>query len=165
MQKALSALCIILVWGALTLTLGKVVDRKQFGQCVVGTDVDDFTNEKSPSLVCIGEGDNSGDHVVVLLCSKQLFGTLLRAGTQLYLGETIGILYRFDKGKLGKESWRYRDSVATSRDKDIHNHFVEGIQKAKKLFFKVGDEDSFVDLTGSAGAVTEYKKRCSALRR
>ena len=165
MQKILTALCIILVWGVLTLTHGEVVDRKQFGQCTVGTDVDHLADEKSPSLFCIGEGDNSGDHVVILLCRKPLFGILLRAGTQLYLGETIDIRYRFDKGKVGKESWRYHDSVATSRDKDVHDYFVSGIEKAKKLFFKVGDEDGVVDLRGSARAVREYKKRCSVLSR
>jgi hypothetical protein len=165
MRKFLTGLSIILVLGVATLAHGDVVDIMQFGQCAAQTEVDDFTDEKSPQLVCAGKGDNLGSHVVVLTCLPQKFGTLLLAGAQLHMNETIDVLYRFDKGKLGKGSWRYDDSIAVSFDKAVHGRFVEGIEKAKKVFFKVGDKASSVDLTGSAGAMTEYKKRCSALGR
>ena len=165
MRKMLTGLCIILVLSAATIAHSEVVDIKEFGQCAVGTEVDDFTHVKSPRLICLGKGDNSGDSAVILSCTQKVFAILLQVGTQSHREETIDVAYRFDKGKLATESWNYTGNRAVNLVEGVHHSFVESMAKAKKLVFELGDEAASVDLTGSAKAMTEYKKRCSVLGR
>ena len=156
----------ILVLSAATIAYSEPVDLKRFGPCLVRTDVDDFTDDKSSALYCVGEGSSDlEDYLIGMSCIQQGFASLLAAGIQFHRDETIDVAYRFDKGILVTESWCYNGNIAGNLDEAVHHRFVEGIEKAKRLVFKVGDEAGAVDLTGSAGAVTEYKKRCAALNR
>lgn len=165
MRRIVTGLCIILVLSGATLAHSELVDIKEFGQCAVATEVDDFTDEKSPQLYCLGNGDGLGEYGVFVTCLQQRFGTGFQAGLQFHTDKTTDVLYRFDKGKLATESWRYSGNTALTFDEGVHHHFVESIAKAKKLVFKVGKEAASVDLTGNLGATTEYKKRCAALGR
>ena len=76
-------------------------------------------------------------------------------------------MYRFDKEKLNKGEWNWKEKLfaGVSIDKQNHDILISGIEKAKKLYYKVGDNKVVVDLTGGARAVAEYRKRCAALGR
>jgi hypothetical protein len=165
MRKILTGLCIIFALSATTITYSEVVDMKEFGHCAVGTEIDDVTNVKSPRLICLGKGDKLGNSAVILTCTQKVFATLLQAGIQSHADETIDVTYRFDEGKLATESWNYTENRAVNLVEGVHHRFVESIAKAKKLVFEVGKGPGSVDLTGSADAATEYKKRCAALSR
>ena len=166
MRKILTGLYIIFVLSGATLAHSKLVDIKRFVNCAVGTEDDDASKVKSPRLICLGKSDNSKDRAVVILtCTRKVFATILQAGTQSHTAETIDVAYRFDKEKLSTESWGYTNNRAVNLIENSHHHFVERIARAQKLVFEVGKEAGAVNLTGSADAVTEYKKRCSALER
>ena len=101
MRKILTGLCIILVLSVARLAHSEVVDTKQFGQCGVGTDVDDFTDEKSAQMFCLEKKDNNwAENGVALLCMQKTFIVGLKSGIQFHTDEMIDIAYRFDKGKL-----------------------------------------------------------------
>jgi len=166
MRKILTGLYIIFVLSGATLAHSKLVDIKRFVHCAVGTEVDDASKVKSPRLICLGKSDNSRDRAVVILaCTREVFATILQAGIQSHMAETIDVVYRFDKEKLSMQSWGYANNRAINLVEGIHHRFVESIVKAKKLVFEIGKEAGAVNLTGSADAVAEYKKRCSTLDR
>jgi len=166
MRKVITGLYIILVLSGATLAHSKLVDIKRFVHCAVGTEVDDATKVKSPRLICLGKSDNSKDRAVVILaCTREVFATLLQAGIQSHTAETIDVAYRFDKEKPSTELWSYTNNRAVNLIEGVHHRFAERIVKAQKLVFEVGKEAGSVNLTGSADAVAEYKKRCSALER
>ena len=148
MRKILTGLCMILVLSVATSVHSKLVEPKQFGRCAVGTEVDEVTQGKSPRLICLGKGDNSGDSAVVLSCRQQGFATLLQAGTQSHTAETIDVAYRFDKEKLSTESWRYTANIAVNLVEGVHHRFVESIAKANKLEFEVGKGSRVCGLNG-----------------
>ena len=74
---------------------------------------------------------------------------------------------RFDKGKVNEGNWLWSNDSNFAKSLGVTDHdiLISGIEKAKKLVFKVGDQKSVVDLTGGARAVAEYRKRCAALGR
>ena len=109
MRKILTGLCVIFVLSVAPLAHSDSVDPKQFGQfgqCAVVTQVDDFTDAKSPLLFCKGEGDSLGSYGVSVTCRQGKFGTAFLAGIQFHMDETIDVLYRFDKGELTTNTWR-----------------------------------------------------------
>lgn len=136
----------------------------QHGQCLVITNVDDFTDEKSFGLVCQGKGSNLGDKAVILHCDKNKFVTLLEAGLQYHTEDSITVMYRFDKGEVGESLWKFNGKgLALYFGEVMHNEFLSGINDSKKMVFKVGSESVSVDLTESSKAVSVYKERCKII--
>lgn len=142
-------------------------NQKKFGSCYVQTVVDDFTDERKPSIACNGESDGLGGRSAGTSCHARFSVTAFSAGIQLHFLDTIEVLHRFDKEKLFKGSWQWSKSayISASFNKFDHDNFISGVERGRKLYIKVGNNKLVVDLTGGAHAVAEYKQRCAALGR
>ena len=156
---------VIVLWLPGNVASAKIEDSKRYGDCLVYTWLDDFTDEKEAVVTCPEYDSVTFAKGVDLQCKMGGRFVWLGAGLQFHPEETIPVIYRFDRGAARSGNWRFTENAAFSDTDSTFNEFVDGLRTAETLVFEVGDSSTVrISLKGSTEAMKDFDKRCQALR-
>ena len=149
----------------------RVTDPKSYGDCIVQTEVDNFSDKMRHGIVCASEADT----ILGFYCEqRKKLGMFHVAGERALLeGTSHAIRFRFDNGEIHDVSslsaWIWvGDEFETARTSDVailHELITEFAAAKTSVAFEVTSHVGRVDLSDSnpAAAVADYKSRCSQL--
>ena len=166
--------------GALLLILepetahAEQVAYKQYNNCRVITDRDEFTDKETTYLLCDGSGiggSSLGYYGIAIACG----GTesiALRTGLQFHAPGPIKVRYRFGKTQPKEETWFWYSPAADSSvdqgfavtpSKNFFQTFLKNMNSTEHIVFQIGQNINrgfvkFTDQTKSA--VSDFRKRC-----
>ncbi len=151
---------VIVLWLPGNVARAEIEDIKEYGNCVVYTVLEDFTDEKAAVVTC-----RESDSFASAKCEMGRCIVLFGAGLQFHPEETIPAKYRFDRGAVQSGNWRYAENDAANFTDSTFNEFADGLRTAEKLVFEVGDSSTVrISLKGSTKAMKDFDKRCRQLR-
>ena len=137
-----------------------ILNEQAYGNCMVWTAVDMFTDEALQHLECSQESSSDMTSVKVTHQSGGL-SIVLSKGIMLShaFSETAIVAYRVDKGELIKGEWQYGDYEASRADNHLATTLLNELAEGKRIAVQVGDERGNVVLDGAAEAVADFKSR------
>ncbi len=157
----LVALCPVCPAQADTPSSYKTMDVKQYGNCVVKTSVDMFTDEDLHEIFCHEE--ILTDETTIGVARYQTKGLLvsLSTGVQLYLeDDRVPVAIRIDEGPLIRRdaSW-VPPKVAVIDDEQLAHSFLHDLAHGQHVAVQVGDEYGRIRLAGARRAIEDFRQR------
>ena len=144
-----------------TILLAAQEDIKEYGDCAVSTDHDEFTDKsRGHTLVCAADDT----HLFFILCGQKNI-VVLQSGLQSHAKSRIKVRYRWGKSEVqtGQWNWRAKQNVAYSFTTEIVNSFMSGIIETDRLLFQIGDNRGTITFSEAEKAsIPDFKVRCSS---
>lgn len=180
--------CFVLILVLTTLAYADTNERSWeiYGNCMVHTSVDDFTDKISHGLHCsdaitrlVEEDKHSGSmaNVARLLVErsaaiiflwdkgKSLTAILKTGHWTSHRDSRILVTTRIDKGTVwdGKWEWMPELMAAMTWNKVIVNRLLDELPNKKRMVFRIGDERASILLNGSAEAIKDFRSRIAGM--
>ena len=139
-----------------------VKNTKNYGNCVVSTLVDMFTDEEIHGFLCEERTLTDTTRIGVNYQAGAFF-VMLSKGLHFYMpGESVPVAFRIDKGRLIKRSVQ-RDSNNADRvfirDSQLAHSLLNDLAHGQRAAIQVGSESGHVRLSGSQRAVADFRQR------
>ena len=139
-------------------------DTKRYGNCVVFTEVDMFTDEVTHIFGCMEE--TLTDKTLIGMRSKKsgsIAYLVLSKGLQVHMEERIPVAIRVDKGPLIKRDAGWNSADAQTAyildDEQLARQLLHDLAHGQRVAIQVGDERGNVRLNGSGKAVADFRQR------
>ena len=137
-------------------------DAKRYGNCVVFTLVDMFTDEVFHVFAC--QEETFTDKTTITIRTLKDFGLSisLSKGLQVHMEERIPVALRVDKGPLIKRDAHWSPADAHSAyilDDLLAHQLLHDLARGQRVAIQVGDERGHIRLDGSQRAIADFRQR------
>lgn len=137
-------------------------DAKRYGNCVVFTLVDMFTDEVFHVFAC--QEETFTDKTTITIRTLKDFGLSisLSKGLQVHMEERIPVALRVDKGPLIRRDahWSPADSHSAYILDDLLAHqLLHDLARGQRVAIQVGKERGHIRLDGSQRAIADFRQR------
>lgn len=140
----------------------EIQNSKLFDDCMVGTNSDDFTDERSHQLIC--SRDRKSNSGIVLSCkSDNKYSVVLRTEILFCDDLKVKLKMRFDKEGVIEREGICHKGMALIKDTDLHLLMLKKIPSANIFVYQFGNNKGSLTFRGGANAVDEYRNRCRSL--
>ena len=135
-------------------------NSKYYGNCVVTTTIDMFTDTETHGFVCGEETLTDETTVMVLTDPKSGLAMFLSKGVQFHLDHSIDVRIRIDKGELIKRQAKWFNSkYALISDAQLVHRLLNELAHGQRVAIQVGDERGNIRLNGSGKAAADFRRR------
>ena len=153
-------------------------DRKDLewhGNCIVGTSIDDFTDNTRHWMACsnsLSKVDRYTASIfeIILKRSAMIVFTqendttlvmLKTAGYTFHRGSSIPIVWRVDKGTVKRSEWKWEGDMAVNPYSGVLKMMLNELRSGNRVVFRVGDKKGNILLEGVTAAVDNFRERIS----
>ena len=135
-------------------------NTKQYGNCVVSTGVDMFTDEEIHVFFCAEETLTDKTQIAIRSDSKSLV-VILSKGVQFHLDTHIQVIIRIDKDGLIRRTayWDSSTANAVISDEPLARQLLHDLARGQRVAIQVGDERGHIRLDGSQRAIADFRQR------
>ncbi len=141
-------------------------NTQQYGNCLVSTGVDMFTDEETYDVSCFG-GETS-PYLHIYFQSEHGLSLVINAGVQAHFEATIPVLIRVDKGELIRRSAHWlpesiKGNAHIFDDQALIRHLLHDLARGQKVHIQVGTERGSIPLNGANRAIQDFRRRAGLI--